>query len=85
MFWKRSKRARRYLGSSSRFSCIHLTNAAGSFIGGEASQLKGLGTVARALSGKAALAAVAADNVKNVRRCILLALTSTDAAERTAG
>jgi hypothetical protein len=29
-----------------------------------------LGTVARALNGKAALAAAAADNVKNVRRCI---------------
>src|SRR6478736_4946661 len=70
MFRKRSKRARRYLGSSPRFSCIHLTNAPASFIGGAASQLYGLGTVACALNGSAAPAAAAADNVKNVRRCI---------------
>jgi hypothetical protein len=41
-----------------------------------------LGTVARALNGKAALAAADADNVKNVRRCILLALGWIDSAGR---
>src|SRR6476619_2647496 len=69
-FLEPSERTRRYLGSSPRFSCIHLTNAPASFIGGAASQLYGLGTVACALNGSATPAAAAADNVKKVRRCI---------------